>query len=159
MSAFPSSRAICALLADDSVKAVLLLTLAWAATRLAHRRSAALRHHVWALAIVGTLLLPVLPFAVPVWRAPGGSAASKLLVAALSLEPGSSITTVNAVFDPPQAIHWSTWIVGLWLAGAGLMVARMMVAWLALTRASIHAAPAPAGVASRYSPDTCSPRT
>ena len=64
-------------LADAAVRATALLGIAAAIAAIAGRRSAALRHFVWALALVGVLLLPlagaVLP-EVPVpmpWTAAG----------------------------------------------------------------------------------------
>ena len=50
------------------VKASVLLGVAAIVQALLHRRtSAATRHLVWTLAIVGVLLLPVLSLALPAW--------------------------------------------------------------------------------------------
>lgn len=55
---------------DIAVKVAVVLALAFIATRLLRRSSAALRHSVWTAAIAGALVLPVLAIALPSWHAP-----------------------------------------------------------------------------------------
>ena len=55
-------------LADAIVKATLLLATAGLASFILRRRSAAMRHVVWTLALVGALALPVLSIALPRWQ-------------------------------------------------------------------------------------------
>src|SRR5438093_10582881 len=50
---------------DAVIKATVVLGAAAIATRLMHRASAALRHLVWTLAVVGAIALPVLAVALP----------------------------------------------------------------------------------------------
>ncbi|MEO7717864.1 MAG: M56 family metallopeptidase [Capsulimonas sp.] len=56
------------LIADASLKASVLIGLAMVATRFARRTSAATRHLFWTLALIGSLLLPLLSFTLPHWN-------------------------------------------------------------------------------------------
>jgi HEAT repeat protein/beta-lactamase regulating signal transducer with metallopeptidase domain len=55
-------------IADVVVKATLLFLSAGLASFLLRRRSAALRHIIWTLALVGVLVLPMLSMALPHWQ-------------------------------------------------------------------------------------------
>src|SRR5262245_59911513 len=50
-----------------AIKATVLLSLAWVATRAMRRAPAAARHLVWTFALVGALGLPLATFVVPAW--------------------------------------------------------------------------------------------
>ena len=69
------------LLLEATLKSTLCLALAGLVSLLLWRRSAAQRHLVWAAAIVGALLLPLLQLALPEWRLPLGSGWPRLLAA------------------------------------------------------------------------------
>jgi beta-lactamase regulating signal transducer with metallopeptidase domain len=58
------------LLADAVLKATALLVVAWLASLLFRRSSAAMRHLVWTVALVGSLALPLLLPVVPRWSVP-----------------------------------------------------------------------------------------
>ena len=71
MNTFPREFALLGfvfLLADATVKAVLLLGLAAAVALLSRRASAAFRHLVWALALGCVLVLPLLSRSLPHWH-------------------------------------------------------------------------------------------
>ena len=55
------------LLIGSGFRASLPVGLAWAATRLAPRSSAATRHFMWACAIASALFLPIATIATPRW--------------------------------------------------------------------------------------------
>lgn len=57
-----------AVVSGIALKTALVLIVASLVTAIMHRRSAAARHMVWALALGGALVLPVLSAVVPVWR-------------------------------------------------------------------------------------------
>ena len=57
-------------LADAVVKATLILAMAAAASFSLRRKSAALRHMVWTLALCSVLALPLLSLALPKWQLP-----------------------------------------------------------------------------------------
>jgi len=65
MSFLDNSHPALALLIACSVKETVLLIAAWIITLFLHRRSAALRHHVWAAVILSALALPVFTFLLP----------------------------------------------------------------------------------------------
>lgn len=56
------------LLLELSIKAILIISIAGLLCVLLRNASAALRHTVWSLALIGLLLLPILTFIVPAWR-------------------------------------------------------------------------------------------
>ena len=58
------------MLADASAKATLLLLLSWLIVLLLRRHSAALRHRLWALALCGSIALPLTSWLFPGWRLP-----------------------------------------------------------------------------------------
>ena len=57
-------------LVDASVKGIVLFGLAWGAAQAFKKRSAAAKHIVWALAVAGFILLPVMSAILPEWRIP-----------------------------------------------------------------------------------------
>jgi hypothetical protein len=57
-------------LLDTALKATVLLAVACALTLLLRRASAAARHLIWALAVVGVLAVPVLGLLLPRWQLP-----------------------------------------------------------------------------------------
>jgi beta-lactamase regulating signal transducer with metallopeptidase domain len=61
---------VAAILLDSAFKGVLILALCGGAAVVLRRASAAARHQVWSLAVVGLCLLPALGATVPAWRAP-----------------------------------------------------------------------------------------
>ncbi len=57
-------------LLNAAAKGTVVLLLAWLAVWLCARSSAAVRHAIWSLAMVGLVLLPVASAALPAWRLP-----------------------------------------------------------------------------------------
>ena len=55
---------------DTMLKVTLLFAAAGVASIALHRASAAVRHHVWLLALISALALPVLSLALPRWQVP-----------------------------------------------------------------------------------------
>jgi len=105
-----------------SVKATLLFGLAWIAAGITRARSAALRHSLWAAAIIGALALPLLQPLVPTWHsailrdAATAWAPSSTTVMDGS-GPGISAMVVNAVLAAPMQGKWESVILLLWGAG------------------------------------------
>ncbi|RPH57878.1 MAG: hypothetical protein EHM89_13340, partial [Acidobacteria bacterium] len=56
------------LLIQIAVKVSILLAMAWLTTRAMRRSSAAARHFVWAIAILGILLVPAMVLIGPAWQ-------------------------------------------------------------------------------------------
>jgi TonB family protein len=79
MNVLRSTELSLALLVSCSVKMTCLLGLAWIIARAARRRSAAFRHLVWSLGILGSLILPLLTLTLPAWHSVTLSNAPHLL--------------------------------------------------------------------------------
>ena len=136
-----------AILLDAAVKGLVILAVTGVVTALLRRRSAALRHMVWSLAIIGLMLVPMLSIALPQLQVPiiPGQAApviemialsqpadlpddiladdaipalGEALPAALDDEQADSTTIAAATQMPTsQPIHWSAWVLLVWLVG------------------------------------------
>ncbi|NNE68811.1 MAG: M56 family metallopeptidase, partial [Rhodothermales bacterium] len=63
-----SALAAVSALADLTIKAALVLSMAGIATALTRRRPASVRHAIWLAAVVGVLAMPVLSAMLPSWR-------------------------------------------------------------------------------------------
>ena len=63
-----SYEPVTSLLLTWTAKATVLLGLAWILSFALRRRSAALRHRVWAIAVVGSLALPLVALVIPAWH-------------------------------------------------------------------------------------------
>ncbi len=132
-----------------TLKSLALLALAAVAALALRRASAAARHLVWRLALVGLLLLPVLSLTLPGWQAPLWprvlSAPPSVPVAVAPLPPPVSVSPsapqssasekVSGTLPPvspvlpaepaapkPSAVPWPVWAFGLWVLGAVLAV-------------------------------------
>ena len=153
-------------LADASVKGALVLVAAGALTVCLKRASAAVRHVVWFLGLASLIALPLLSLALPAWQLPilpGRLAPAEASPewapveapsAVLSTPPPSALELPAAAAMPelsppigPQAqatapeqprgpVHWSVWVLAVWLAGAlavlsPLAVGTVCVWWIA----------------------------
>ena len=121
------------------VKVSLLLGAAGAAAALWRRRtSAATRHLIWSLALVGTLLLPVASIAVPAWSFTIGTAAKagdagpvidRETESAASPSTPAAVT-VEAKAPPAVArrfnLSWPALIGAVYLGGVAVMLAAML---------------------------------
>jgi HEAT repeat protein/beta-lactamase regulating signal transducer with metallopeptidase domain len=147
--------------ADLVLKATLLFLSAGVASFLLRRRSAALRHVIWTLALAGVLVLPMLSMALPRWQLnlvtiekaasfelPASSSplpASRSLAAAPeSLSPAPSIqrnrsasqSRVPDSITPPvpsrAPISWSALLLSAWMLGALLILTRLVAGVIAV---------------------------
>lgn len=157
--------------ADAVAKATVLLAVAALASLALRRGSAASRHLVWTLALVGALLLPILSLALPRWQlplvtlassvmpaaaAPAGAAdetpaaGSSLAGAAAPLSAAVSVARSNAA--PAAApgwlsgISWASALLLVWAAGAVLVLGRLAlgivaVQWMARRTERVTDAP------------------
>jgi HEAT repeat protein/beta-lactamase regulating signal transducer with metallopeptidase domain len=142
--------------ADAVAKATLIFLTAGLASCLLRRRSAALRHMIWTLALVGVLILPALSVALPRWQlnlvtiesassiqlpAPSSfSAPSAQLPASTSVSvsssqlPASSAVVKtrdhNGASSPTASnitrVSWLTILFGVWAIGVLLIVGRVI---------------------------------
>ena len=123
-----------------ALEAGVLLAASWLGAMLLRRSSAAARHHMWTLGVVGALLLPALCWVMP-------SALPSRFEA-----PVSAITSAGSVhLDAPAMVApdapptWPTWLALVWATGAavvGLRVIRSHLAARSLARAAGMEVPA-----------------
>lgn len=146
MSHLPTAEAFFAALAACAVKATLILALAWAASALARRGSAATRHQIWAMAIGCLLLLPFLQMSVPAWHAgaagrvadPWGIGGPRTSSAAPArLAP----VTINAAQPSLLPHHPMEWLSLIWALGLIAVLTRLAIGLGRLLRVSASARP------------------
>jgi len=126
-----------------SVKATVLLVLTILTVSLLRRRSAALRHHVWAVGILASLALPVLTFLLPAWHsaALGGAAGFLSLAHPVAGHPNSQrlpSMVVDAASASPLLSQLRGWLVLSWAVGALLIVLRLLGGLARTAWASAH---------------------
>jgi TonB family protein len=117
------------LLLSLAVKSTIILAGAALAAKVCGRASASTRHTLWAAALAGVLLLPLMTIATPGWRPP--------LPAGLAAVPAQAVTVLEVVASPPgmnlsaAALAWWIWATGLALilvhTAAGLMKVQRLV--------------------------------
>jgi carboxyl-terminal processing protease len=148
------------LLADAAVKGTALLLVALALAVCLRRASSAARHLLWASALGGLLVLPVLSACLPRWAvpataraeaapegfvalpdAPAPAAGQPVLVASRGATPPAALLAAGrqpAADAPPQtsqsAAGAAFWLVGAWLAGALGAVLWMAAGLVSLAR-------------------------
>ena len=88
-------------LADWTLRTTLLLVLAWLATKLLHKATAATRHLLWKSAIASALLLPLLAMTIPAWRI------VPMIPAEWTRTPSSAVTTstISSGQEPVGSPH------------------------------------------------------
>lgn len=149
------SAAAMTVLADLSVRVLVILVLSAFTVRLMRSRPARLRHVVWATAMVGVLLVPGLAVLVPDWHVNLLPSAAKVATATLvdgvpnEPAPVIEVTLANEATTPASgviqraavqpsllqrlvAIDWRVTLLALWLTGAvALMLSLARGLWRA----------------------------
>jgi beta-lactamase regulating signal transducer with metallopeptidase domain len=119
-----------------SIKAALLLAASWVGAALLRRSTAAARHQIWTLGVVGALVLPVLcwilPSLLPAAAAPSLAGRITLGIPALSATSGTATIT---------APTWPTWLALAWAAGTLIVSLRLVRGHLAARRLARTAVP------------------
>jgi beta-lactamase regulating signal transducer with metallopeptidase domain len=87
---------------DVAVKATVLLVLAGAVTGLCRQSSAALRHSIWLVAMLGLIVLPLATWALPAWRLPILPASLAQPPAQISVEENQE--AVESIQSAPRAV-------------------------------------------------------
>ncbi len=154
-------------LVEITLKATILLGLAWIAGLLMKNRSAALRHTMRASALTAVLLLPVFSFVMPAWRWQGlpgflvkatqaaraGDMQGASLIPSVragrnsdsvvaDLPTSDTITSAQVIYKSEPAREWSqalslAWLVGIALIGLRLVISRLRLALLVRRAAQV----------------------
>ena len=133
-----SSEGLAFLLAC-TLKASVVLFVAWLVAGLAVRSSAAFRHLVWALAALSSLAIPLLALLLPVWNSFVLSGAERLWTNSQSgltatdspLLPAMIIRAANIA---PVRHQWTLLAVLAWAAGFAFFGARITVGLIRMNR-------------------------
>lgn len=128
-----------------AAKATVLLATAWIAALALRRYSAALRHRIWAIAIVSSLALPLVSFAAPAWHVISRPAVTM-----------QTISQTTPVVAPPalpaqaaqanRGIDIETLIAAgllIWALGTMLVVSKLLIGLMRLWRMSSYSTMAP----------------
>ena len=140
MSSFGRYEPLTAFVLAWMAKATVLLAVAWIVSFVLRHRSAALRHRIWAIGIVGSLALPLVSLAIPAWHVIAARPVTPLAVSQTAI-------AMNTVDPPPMSIapssRWDTeTLVGaallLWALGAALVALRLAIGFAHLWRISSY---------------------
>ena len=142
----PAIASLVAPFSDAVVKSTLLLILTGAAALMLRRASAATRHWVWTLGLIGALLLPALSVSLPKWEMPVVTFEAPDVPARMPVAgemPEGAAPTVRPALDfrtsaprpaPPQfegagssRNRAATVLLVVWLAGALAILGRLLV--------------------------------
>jgi len=145
MTALTSHTALSLLIAC-SVKVTILLALAWVATSALRRRSAALRHQLWAIAILGALALPLLTAFLPAWHSTTLADAARhwqpsLFTTERTRASIAPATIIDATRNPRRLDQFLSLTLSLWAAGAALLFVRLFAGLARLMWTSTRAEP------------------
>ncbi|HEU0029863.1 MAG TPA: M56 family metallopeptidase [Kofleriaceae bacterium] len=122
-----------------ALKAGALLAASWLGAVVLRRGTAAARHQMWTLGVVGALVVPVACWA---WSAIGGAPSTVTHGRVLA---GADVVITGGYPVADAAPAWPTWLAIAWAVGAGLVVLRVVRGQLAaralVRRASIAVEP------------------
>ncbi|MHB8500466.1 MAG: TonB family protein [Candidatus Acidiferrales bacterium] len=146
MSTHAGSELALAFIIACSAKATLLLAAAWAIATALRQRSSALRHHVWAAAILASLALPFFALLLPAWHwatlgraaVPWGSAAANASASASRTIPS---ILVNVVAASPGISRVANIALLAWALGLSCVLVRLAVGFARLAWVSAGAKP------------------
>jgi len=146
MSTLANAEPALTLLIACCGKATILLACAWIMVIALRRGSAALRHHVWAAAILASLALPFLALLLPAWHsATLGSAAALWSPAHGNAASSSSYALpsvfVDAVAASPAFNKLAIAALIVWALGFSLVLVRLVAGLARLAWVSAHAKP------------------
>ena len=114
-----------------ALKASLLMLVAAGVTRaMRQRASAASRHLVWTLAIVGVLALPAISAVIPAWRITVSEPVGVVVAPAVDLTEPRLPAVANTVVAAPTPravafVRWLPWLPALYGAGVIILLGRL----------------------------------
>ena len=123
------------------LKATLVFAVGFAVRSMAGRSSAAFRHMIWAVAILSSLVLPVLAFLLPAWHFTALAATARFWSASQPVRTAPDLSDlpamiVNAGTSVP-ARQWSSFFLLIWFLGVAFFALRIIIGlvrlhWLSL---------------------------
>jgi TonB family protein len=132
-------QAAIAFLIDWTAKTTVLLALASVAAFVLRRRSAALRHQIWAIAIAVSLALPCVSIAVPAWHVISDTPSPQPETAAVVSLASSNLAPVS---PPAESRFDAATLIGLalliWTLGSSLLLLRLLAGLTRLWRISAY---------------------
>jgi TonB family protein len=148
-----NEAALFSLFVNAALKSTAILALAWLASRLLRRNSAAARHLVWTAAAAALLALPLLTVGLPALHLPGLAVPVNTgLLFQTTVRGGASEATrpairaaVNAPLSDrsaPAPLPWRRYVMFAWGAGAAFGLLQMAIAAIAVARVRRVAVPA-----------------
>ncbi|HEY6465491.1 MAG TPA: M56 family metallopeptidase [Candidatus Acidoferrales bacterium] len=136
---------IIAFLVAWAAKATVVLGLAWIVVFALRGHSAALRHRVWAIAIVSSLALPLVAFAVPAWHVISHTAIVAQTVSQTTLAVDSAPLPASAA-EPAHGLDVERLIAAgllIWALGTMLVALKLFAGLARLWRISAYSTKAP----------------
>jgi TonB family protein len=123
-----------------TVKSTIVLAIGWIAAALSRSRSAAFRHNLWTLAIVGSFALPVLSLLLPAWHPTTlGQGTNSWFPTQLLAGPNASYKAPGTVISASTSlagrsgfvtIFLAMWALGFCVASLRLAGGLVRLAWL-----------------------------
>jgi len=146
MSTLANSELALTFLIACCAKATILLACAWTTVIALSRRSSALRHHVWAAAILALLVLPFLALLLPAWHSSAlGSAAALWSPAHANTASSNSYAIpsiiIEAVAASPAFNKLVIAVLFVWAPGFSFVFLRLAAGLARLAWVSAHAKP------------------
>jgi hypothetical protein len=131
MSTLANSEPALTFLIACCAKATILLACAWVTVIALRQRSSALRHHVWAGAILALLALPVLALLLPAWHSATLGRAAALWSPAHGSQRAPALTQIPSVFvdavvASPAFNKLAIVALIVWALGFSLVVVRLV---------------------------------
>lgn len=120
------------------LKSTLLLALAWLAVLCLRRKSAAVRHQVWTLALAAVLVLPLFSMLLPAWRVPVGDL---FLLNRFFFRTEARASTGKKALPSSRQVDFGTLFITLWGFGMAASLSQMMVGWAMAERIRRSAKP------------------
>ena len=146
MHVFAGADGVVTFLIACTVKITLIFSVALLAVAVLRRNSSAMRHHVWAAAIIATLFLPICAKLLPAWHSTALSSAAAAFSTTrgnASNDGASAIPTVvvHAVAGAPQSNKLALAVLCAWLLGFAFFGFRLLMGLSRLCRLAARSKP------------------
>lgn len=142
----PGSAEAAAFLLACTIKTTLLLGLSWITVSALRHRSAAMRHQVWALGILGSLTLPFLTLLLPAWHSSALGDAARFWYSAQPIAENPSSQRlpsmiIDASADAHLAVQLASLIFLIWTLGVLILILRLLAGLARVAWISAHSKP------------------